>query len=139
MKTKIKTVICMAVAFVTAFLTTCTAFADTTGFDYYVGVYINSSGSGHISLSSNFLFYLVAYRDDENDCYVNASCGEGRLGAGKMGFYALFQYANKVDSNASLPPPGEREQFNDYVATGKVTKWIKTKIYSDQSENVYVK
>lgn len=141
MKDKIKKAVCLGLVFITSFMLTVTAFADdTTGFDYFVGHYSNVDGPGYVSLSSDFLFSIVCYRDDNHGFYIGGSRGEGRLGTGKKGFDAIFSKAIRTNADGSLPTnPSDRETIPNYNATGKVTRFFVTKIESYQSDCIYQK
>ena len=146
MKTKIKQLMCMVLAFVTSFTATVTAFAESinAGFNYYVGRYSNQSGSGYISVyevSDDINFGLVVYRDDNHECYLTGRGGEGRIVVGKNGFDVVVPLVTKCDKDGFLPEDtNDQGQILEYKATGRVTKSIKTTIYSHQSSSgVYVK
>lgn len=121
----------MAVAFVTSFLVTVTAFAADTyagantyaGFDFYVGRYDKQHGMGHISVSTDYYFSLAIYRDDNYNCYVGGNHGAGRIVSGPYGFDAEFPSVVKCAADGFLPPnESDRGTIPNYRARGTVYK-----------------
>ncbi len=145
MKTKIKQLVCMTIAFVASFMVSVTAFASTiptastnSTFPFYVGSYIKQNGSGHITLNSDDDFSLTIYRDDTKNCYVSGRNGQGIIGIGARAFDVSFDSVTKC--NADGTPPATPGKILGYEAVGKVaiTNFKKT-IYPLQSDEVFVK
>ncbi len=143
MKTKIKQLMCMVLAFVTTFTVTVTAYASTNadGFDFFVGIYYKEdpeiNGDGNVKVREDTFFNLFAYTDFNFLCYVSGRNGEGKIVNGTNGFDVAFDSVTKCKKDGT--PPANPGKIQSYNATGAVSKGLtKAVIKSDQSNMSYI-
>lgn len=143
-KTKIKQLVCMTIAFAASFIITVTAFAEgnleTRDFDFYCGIYGKTSGKGYIRVITDHLFDIHIYKTDKDNCYVVGHDGEGRIGIGANGFYAIFNSVQKCTETGGALPVDDRGWISDFQANGKVVNTGNKKtIYSLNADETFVK
>lgn len=147
MKTKIKQLAFMSVAFVTSFMVTVTAHAIYYVESEFEGRYKPiRTVPGYINVGSEEI-KIVIYRDDTVHRFYTGTTNNGVVGShitssGKEKFTATFEKAVEVYSDGSMvdgdpSQSGIQPSYTRYIATGNVLSSPQT-IISTQSGVEYV-
>lgn len=146
MKTKIKRLVCMTIAFVASFMVSVTAFADfiISNETYYGKYFADVKGSPYIEVSENGYVRIFAYRDDAEKAFLRGISYDVVLYVGSSGFVANFNsvvkthYDGTIIDSDPLEAGIQPDRILGYTASGKLNSISgKITIISKQSGLYY--